>query len=115
MYRTYIGNREQLSLSEVKGIAKMKVLLAIFALALPLFAEPAEALCTSTEGDPCLSKAEVSGIFIALLLASCHAHHPLVHFQATQKRYGRYYTDESPCFDYRGKGVTIFIIPLASL
>ena len=115
MYRIYIGSREQLSLSEVKGLAKMKVLLVIFALALPLFAEPAEALCTSTQGDPCLSKAEVSKIFIALPLASCHAHRPLVHFQATEKRYGRYYTDESPCFDYRGKGVTIFIIPLASL
>ena len=69
MYRTYIGNREQLSLSEVKGIAKMKVLLAIFALALPLFAEPAEALCTSTEGDPCLSKAEVSGMNLHCFIA----------------------------------------------
>ena len=59
-----MGNRERLPSSEVKSLAKMKVVLAILALALPLFAEPAEALCTSTQGDPCLSKAEVSRIFI---------------------------------------------------
>ena len=64
-----MGNRERLPSSEVKSLAKMKVVLAIFALALPLFAEPAEALCTSTQGDPCLSKAEVSRIFIALFIA----------------------------------------------
>ena len=46
----------------------MKVLLAIFAIALTLVVETADAVCTSTQGDQCLSKAEVSGIVIALLI-----------------------------------------------
>ena len=177
----------------------MKVVLAISALALPLFAEPAEALCTSTQGDPCLSKAEVSGISllfiednhpmgwrayrwqafhgalcacgsalcasqkvmpilssmlecmsystscvginlgacgtlgvsprlipphsvgispyvtrlpqsIVTLLISCHTRRPPVPFQATEKRYGRFYTSESPCFDYKERKVTTRIL-----
>ena len=46
----------------------MKVLLTIFAVALTLFAETADAVCTSTKGDQCLTKAEVGGILIALLI-----------------------------------------------
>ena len=46
----------------------MKVLLAIFAVALPPFTEPVGGVCMSTKGDPCLSKAEVYGFCIALFI-----------------------------------------------
>ena len=58
-----IGLRGQLSSSEVKILPKMKVFLAIFAVALLPFIEPSEAVCMSTKGVPCFSKAEVNKIY----------------------------------------------------